>query len=60
MLASGGRAADYSMSLDIPVIIHFATGATSATLTGTVPANLSQYFILRAAKGQTLYVSATP
>jgi LysM repeat protein len=60
VLASAGRAMDYSMSVDIPVGIHFATGATSATLTGIVPANLSQFFILRAAKGQTLIVTAVP
>jgi LysM repeat protein len=60
VLASGGSATDYNMSLDIPVRIRFATGGTSATLTGTVPANLSQFFILRAAKGQTLNVTAIP
>jgi LysM repeat protein len=60
VLASDGNAVDYGMSVDIPVIIRFATGATSATLTGTVPANLSQFFILSAAKGQTLNVTATP
>ena len=60
VLASAGSATDYSMSLDIPLRIRFATGATSATLTGTVPANLSQFFILNAAKGQTLNVTAAP
>ncbi len=60
VVASGSSATDYSMSLDIPARISFAAGATSATLTGTVPANLSQFFILRASKGQTLNVTATP
>jgi len=60
VLASGGSAADYSISLAIPERIRFATGGSSATLTGTVPANLSQFFILQAGKGQTLNVSATP
>jgi LysM repeat protein len=60
VLASGNSAADYSMSVDIPVRIRFAAGATSETLTGTAPAALSQYFILRADKGQTLTVTATP
>lgn len=60
VLASGGSATDYSLSVDIPVRIRFAAGGTSATLAGTVPANLAQYFILRAAKGQTLNVTATP
>ncbi len=60
VVASGSSAVSYSMSLDIPLRIRFATGATSATLTGTVPANLSQFFILNAAKGQTMNVTATP
>ena len=46
--------------MDIPQRIRFVSGTTSATLTGTVPANLSQFFILNAAKGQTLKVAATP
>ena len=60
VLASGDSAADFSMSVDIPLRIRFAAGSTSETLTGTTPANLSQYFILGAAKGQTLNVSANP
>jgi len=59
-LASGSSATDYSMSVDLPQRIRFTTGSTSANLTGTVPADLSQFFILRAAKGQTLNVTATP
>ena len=53
-------AGNYNINLDIPERIFFTPGSTSATLTGAIPANLSQYFILRAAKGQTLTVSATP
>jgi LysM repeat protein len=60
LVLASGSAANYSLSLDIPVRIRFASGSTSATLTGTVPATLSQFFILRAAKGQTLNVTATP
>ena len=59
-LASGSSATDYSMSVDLPQRIRFTTGSTSANLTGTVPAGLSQFFILRGAKGQTLNVTATP
>ena len=59
-LASGSSATNYSMSVDLPQRIRFTTGSTSANLTGTVPADLSQFFILRAAKGQTLNVTATP
>lgn len=43
-----------------PLRIRFASGGTSAALTGTIPASLSQSFILGAAKGQTLNVTATP
>jgi lysozyme len=46
--------------LNIPARIAFAAGGTSATQTGTVPANLSHYFILRASKDQTLNVTVTP
>lgn len=60
VLSSGGSVTDYSLSLEIPVRIRFATGGTSAALSGTVPPNLSQFFILRAAKGQTLHVTASP
>ncbi len=60
VVASGGSAMNYSMSVEIPLRIRFATGGTSTTLTGTVPANLSQFFILNAAKGQTLNVTAIP
>jgi LysM repeat protein len=60
ILASGGSAVNYGLSLDIPERIRFASGGTSASLSGTVPANLSQFFILQAGKGQTLNVTATP
>ena len=59
-LASGSSATNYSMSVDIPQRIRFTTSSTSVTLTGTVPAGLSQFFILGAGKGQTLNVTATP
>ncbi len=60
ILSSGSSAVDYSLNVAIPVRIQFAAGGTSATLSGTVPANLSQFYILRALKGQTLNVTATP
>jgi LysM repeat protein len=60
VLASGGSAVDYGMTVDVPLPIRFATGGTSATITGTVLANISQFFILWAGKGQTLNVTATP
>ena len=60
VLASGSKATDYGLSAVIPMRIRFAASATSATLTGTVPTALSQFFILGGAKGQTLTVTGTP
>lgn len=60
VVGSGSSTVSYSMSLDIPLRIHFATDGTSATLTGMVPSSLSQFFILKAANGQTMNISATP
>ena len=60
VLASGSSALDYGLSVDIPLRVSFAAGSTSATLTGTIPANLNQYFIVRASKDQTLTVTTTP
>jgi LysM repeat protein len=60
VLKSANSTANYGMSLSIPQRIRFASGGTSATLTGTVPAALSQYFVLRALKGQTMTVTTTP
>jgi LysM repeat protein len=60
VVASGNSALDYSLSVDVPQRIIFAAGSSSASLTGSIPANLNQYFIIRAAKDQTLTVSATP
>jgi LysM repeat protein len=59
-LATGSSDTEYSLNVDIPQRIRFAAGSSFANLTGTVPAYLSQFFILGAAKGQTLNVTATP
>lgn len=59
-LISGSSAVDYGMVVAIPVRIQFASGGTSASVSGTVPANLSQFYNLRASQGQTLNVNVTP
>jgi len=59
-LAAGNSAVDYRLDVAVPARIQFAAGGSSATLTGTVSADLGQYLILRANKGQTLNVTATP
>jgi LysM repeat protein len=50
----------FSMNVDIPARISFAAGATSASVRGTLAAYASQYYVLRALKGQQLQVSVTP
>lgn len=60
VLTSGSSAADYGLNVAVPARIRFASGGTSDTRAGTVPANLGQYFILRASQGQTLNVTAAP
>ena len=59
-MTSGSNASDYGLNLAIPERIHFASGATSATLSSTIPANRNQFYVLSAVKGQTLTVTATP
>ena len=59
-LSSGNSALDYGLSVDIPQRILFAAGSSSTSITGTIPANLNQYFIIRASKDQTLTVTAAP
>lgn len=55
-----GNTTDFTLTAAVPARISFAAGGTSASLSGSVPANGSQYYILGASKGQTLNVSAAP
>jgi hypothetical protein len=59
-LRSGGQDVSYTMKVIIPRRISFKRGAVSASLKGNLRANQSQYFVLRALKGQTLEVNLTP
>lgn len=59
-LASGASATGYRLSVAVPVRIRFASGGTSATVTGSVTASSGQYYILRALQGQTLTVAVNP
>ncbi|MEJ2601502.1 MAG: LysM domain-containing protein [Anaerolineales bacterium] len=54
------QSTSYTLNVDIPARISFATGATSATVSGNLSAHASQYYILRALKGQQLKVSVSP
>jgi LysM repeat protein len=51
---------DFTLNVDIPARISFAAGGTSATVSGTLAPHASQYYVLRALKGQRLRVSASP
>jgi LysM repeat protein len=50
----------YSLNVDIPARISFAIGATSASVRGSLAAHASQYYVLRALKGQQLKISVSP
>jgi spore coat assembly protein SafA len=50
----------FSMNVDIPARISFVAGAISASVSGNLAAHASQYYVLRALKGQQLQVSVTP
>ncbi len=60
ILKSGSQAASFTINLAIPARISFAPGSTSATVKGTIPVNLTQYYILKAQANQTMQVSVTP
>jgi hypothetical protein len=48
------------MNVIIPVRISFAAGATSATVEGNLAAHQTRHYVLRAAGGQTMQLTATP
>jgi LysM repeat protein len=54
------RNTTYSLNVAIPARISFATGATSASVSGSLAAHASQYYVLRALKGQQLKISVSP
>jgi hypothetical protein len=57
---AGEKDVAFSMNVIIPRRVTFATGTTSATFSGWLPAGQSQYYVLNAQKDQTLKVEATP
>jgi LysM repeat protein len=60
ILKSGSQSTSFNINLAIPARISFAPGGTSATVKGTIPVNLTQYYILKAQASQTMQVSVTP
>lgn len=58
-LAAGNTTEEYTLNIIIPVRITFDTGATSARLEATIPANRSRHFVIRALGGQTMTLDTT-
>jgi hypothetical protein len=56
-LVSDVGATSYQLSVLIPVRIRFATGATSATATGSLEENGMRHYVLRALGGQRMIVA---
>lgn len=59
-VSSGNNAITYTMDVNIPARISFSSGATSASVNGTLAANSNQYYILTANKNQAMQVQVTP
>lgn len=59
-ISSGSKAISYSMDVMIPQRISFLWGTTSAALTGSLKAQTSHNYILRAVKDQWLEINITP
>ena len=60
-VSNGNNAvASYTMNVNIPARISFVSGATSASVNGSLAANGNQYYILNAQKNQTMQVQVTP
>jgi hypothetical protein len=55
-LVSDVGAVDYRMSMLIPVRIRFASGGTSAEVTGSLAAGDTRHYVLRALAGQRMIV----
>ena len=54
------QATPYTLNVDIPARISFAVGATSSTASGSLAPHASQYYVLRAMKGQQLMINVSP
>ncbi len=58
-VTANNNAATFSMNVTIPRRISFARGAVSASVDGSIASRRTNTYILRAAKNQTMTVSAT-
>ncbi len=53
------QATPYTLNVDIPARIAFAAGAISSTTSGSLAPYASQYYVLRAMKGQQLMINVS-
>lgn len=60
ILAGGASTISYDLSISVPVRISFASGATSATQTGSLQPHATIQFVVGANGGQTMDVLFTP
>jgi hypothetical protein len=51
---AGGGDSDYDLQIILPFNIVFSPGAISATVNGSLASNQTNYYLLRALKGQTM------
>lgn len=58
-VSANNNAATFSMNVTIPRRISFARGATSGSVDGAIATRRTNTYILRAAKGQTMTVTAS-
>jgi hypothetical protein len=59
-ISASSKAISYSMNVSIPQRISFKWGTTSDTLTGSLKAQESHGYILRAGAGQLMEINITP
>ncbi len=58
-LSGGSSATSYALTVTIPVRIQFASGATSATVQGNLPANSMGHYVVKASAGQKMTIQTT-
>lgn len=58
-LTAPSAAADYGLTIIIPVRITFAPGGTTAQLQATIPSFTTRHYVIRALGGQTMTVDTT-
>jgi hypothetical protein len=57
---AGDKSTDFEMDVIIPQRVRFKTGAVSGSVFTNLPANHTQYYVLRAGEDQTMQVKISP